>query len=164
MSKKGKKKGAKSSDSDSSLILKNKKAFHEYEVLESLECGIALQGTEVKSLRERKVNFSQTFATVIKGELILIGLNISHYKMGNIMNHEPERKRKLLAHKREIVKLAAKIEQKGYTLVPLKLYWNHGKCKVEIGVVRGKQLHDKRDSSRDKDIKRNMEREVNRYR
>ncbi len=158
MSKKKKK-----SNGDSSLILRNKKAFHEYVVLESLECGIALQGTEVKSLREKKATFSQAYAAIVKGNLTLIGLNISTYKMGNIMNHEPERNRRLLVHRREIVKLATKIEQKGNTLVPLKIYWKNGKCKVEIGVCRGKQLHDKRESSKTKDIKRNMEREINKY-
>ena len=160
MSKKSK---GKKPTGNSSLILRNKKAFHEYVVLESLECGIALKGTEVKSLREKQATFSQSYAAIIQGNLTLIGLNISQYKMGNIMNHEPERNRRLLVHKREIVKLSAKVEQKGNTLVPLKIYWHHGKCKVELGVCRGKQLHDKRSSSRDKDIKRNMEREANRY-
>lgn len=160
MSKKAKNKTA----DDSSLIVRNKKAFHDYEILEKLECGIALKGTEIKSLREKKVSFSQTFAIIEKGNLTLIGLNISHYKMGNIMNHEPERKRRLLAHKREILKLATKVEQKGYTLVPLRLYWNRGKCKVELGVVRGKQLHDKRNASREKDLNRQIERDTYKYR
>lgn len=156
MSKKQKSK----SGVDKSLILRNKKAFHEYEVLETLECGIELRGTEVKSLREHNVNFAQTFATVRSGQLYLIGLHIAPYEMGNRMNHEPERRRRLLAHKREIRKLSQKIYEKGLTLVPLRLYWKFGRCKVELGIVRGKQLHSKREAKREKDVNRQIEREI----
>ncbi|MBN1258033.1 MAG: SsrA-binding protein SmpB [Planctomycetes bacterium] len=151
---------SKKSGVDKSLILRNKKAFHEYEVLETLECGIELCGTEVKSLRDHKVNFAQTFATVRNGELMLMGLHISPYEMGNRMNHDPERRRRLLAHKREIHKLSQKINEKGLTLVPLRLYWKFGRCKVELGIVRGKQIHDKRDAKRDKDVNRQIERDI----
>ncbi|MFH0911220.1 MAG: SsrA-binding protein SmpB [Planctomycetota bacterium] len=143
-----------------SLILRNKKAFHEFEILETLECGIALTGTEVKSLRERKVNFSQTFALAKGGRLTLIGLHIAPYAMGNLQNHPPERKRPLLAHRREIRKLARRTDERGLSLVPLKLYWKRGRCKVELAVVRGKHLHDKREIKREKDLKRQVERET----
>lgn len=148
-------------DNKSSQIVRNKKAFHDFEVMEGLECGIVLQGTEVKSLREGKVNFAQTYAYVNKkGELILQGLHIAPYAMGNRMNHEPERPRKLLAHKREIRRLAQKVEQQGLTLVPLKLYWKQGKCKVDLGLVRGKARFDKRSSLREKDMNRQIERQI----
>jgi SsrA-binding protein len=150
----------KNAPGEDSLILRNKKAFHDYEVLEKIECGIELRGTEVKSLRNRKVNFGPSFAVVNKGELFLLGLHISPYDMGNQMNHEPERKRKLLVHRRELRKLAQRIEQRGLTLVPLRLYWKRNLCKVEMGVVRGKQLHDKRDTARSRDLDRRIERET----
>jgi SsrA-binding protein len=145
------------------LILRNKKAFHEYEVLETLECGIVLEGTEVKSLRNGKVNFAQAYALVQDGALVLEGLHIAPYEMGTHTNHDPDRRRRLLAHRREIRKLRQRVEQRGYTLVPLRLYWKGDRCKVELGIVRGKQLHDKRDSAREKDIRRRVEREARRY-
>jgi len=152
------------SDKDGgSLILRNRKAFHEYEVLESLECGMALFGSEVKSLRNRDVNFAQSYAIVEEGELYLIGMHIAPYKMANIMNHEPERRRKLLAHRREIGKLKRRVAERGLTLVPLKLYWKAGRAKVQLGVVRGKQLHDKREAKREKDRSREAERQAQRY-
>ncbi len=145
---------------DDNLILRNKKAFHEFEILERLECGIELTGTEVKSLRNRKVNFGQAFALVRGGELFLLGLHIAPYEMGNRLNHDPDRRRRLLAHRREIHKLAQRTEQRGLTLVPLRLYWKDGRCKVELGVARGKQLHDKREVKRERDLKRQVEREA----
>ena len=145
---------------NNALVLKNKKAFHDYEIIEKLECGVELRGTEVKSLRARDVNFAQAFARVDeRGELILHGLHISPYKQGNRFNHESERVRKLLARKQEIRKLKKKTEEKGLTLVPLALYFKRGWLKVEIGVARGKALHDKRDSMRERDQKRNLARE-----
>lgn len=154
-----KKKGA--GEEDSSLILRNKKAFHDFEVLETLECGVVLTGTEVKSLRDRKVNFAQTYARVNgRGELILHNLHIAEYTMGNRQNHDPDRRRKLLAHRREIRKLAQRVDQQGLTLVPLKLYWRRGRCKVQLGIVRGKARVDKRDTLRDREMKRQMEREA----
>jgi SsrA-binding protein len=142
------------------LILRNKKAFYEYEVLETLECGIALTGTEVKSLRDKNVNFAQSFALAKGGRLTLIGLHIAPYAMGNRRNHDPDRKRILLVHRREIRKLTLRTDKRGLTLVPLKLYWKRGLCKVELGIVRGKQLHDKREATRERDMKRQMERET----
>ncbi|MDR2391801.1 MAG: SsrA-binding protein SmpB [Planctomycetota bacterium] len=141
-------------------IAKNRQAFHRYEVLSKLECGLALTGTEVKSLREGHVAFADCFAAVQNGELFLFNLNISEYRMGNRFNHPATRKRKLLAHKREIRKLRAATEQRGLTLVPLGLHWSRGLAKVELGLVRGKQLHDKRDALRRKDQRRDAERSL----
>lgn len=155
MAKKGKK---KSDDQDRSQILRNKRAFHNYEILEKLECGMVLQGTEVKSLRDRNVSFADSYVRIEEGELYLIGLNIAEYRMGNIHNHEPTRRRKLLAHTRQIRKLRLSVEAKGMTLVPLRLYWKEGKAKIEIGLARGKATHDKRESIRDRDLKRQKQR------
>jgi SsrA-binding protein len=162
MAKKNKKKadgGAQEGKPAPRVIARNKKAFHEYEILETLECGIALQGSEVKSLREGNVSFAQSFVLARGDELTLLGLHIAPYREANILNHEPERKRRLLAHKREIRKLQQRVEERGLTLVPLKLYWKNGRAKVEIGLARGKQAHDKRDTLREKDLKRRIERE-----
>ncbi|MFW5858285.1 MAG: SsrA-binding protein SmpB [Planctomycetota bacterium] len=159
-----KKTGDKKPGGDPSLILRNKKAWHDYNVLETLECGVALKGTEVKSLRNRDVNFGQAFVLAKNGKLTLLGLHIAPYKQGNIMNHEPERPRQLLAHKREIRKLQQKVQEKGRTLTPLRLYWKFGRAKVEVGLCRGKQAHDKRDTLREKDLKRRIARETDRRR
>lgn len=141
------------------LILKNKKAFHDYEILERLECGVVLVGTEVKSLRDGNANWAQSYVRVENGELRLIGFHIGHYRMGNIMNHKMEQVRTLLAHAREIRKLRVRVEEKGLTLIPLSLYWKNGRCKVEVGVGRGKAEYDKRDTLREKDMKRQIERD-----
>ncbi len=150
-------------DSAASSIGKNRQAFHNYEVLQKLECGLALTGTEVKSLREGHVAFADSFASVQGDELFLYNLNISEYKMGNRFNHLATRKRKLLAHKREIRKLKAAIEQRGFTLVPLGMHWSRGMAKVELGVVRGKQLHDKRDSIKKREQQRDHQRVMRNY-
>lgn len=142
------------------LIATNRKARHEYHVLEHFEAGIALQGTEVKSLRDGKVNFKDSFAEIREGEVFLQGLHINPYEQGNIYNHDPERTRKLLLHKREILKLASQVYEKGLTLVPLKLYFKQGKAKVEIGLCRGKQKADKRATIREREVKREMDRAV----
>ena len=155
-------KGGKS-DQASTSIAKNRAAFHNYEVLQKLECGLVLTGTEVKSLREGHVAFADSFASVLDGELFLYNLNISEYKMGNQFNHLAVRKRKLLAHAREIRKLKAATEQKGYTLVPLGMHWSRGLAKVELGVVRGKQLHDKRDSIKKREQQRDAQRVMRSY-
>ncbi len=146
----------------SSLIAKNKKAFHDYEVLEHLECGVALQGTEVKSLRQKNVSFADSYAIVRDGELLLLGLNIPEYIEANRMNHTPTRTRKLLAHKRQIRKLDAAVNQKGLTLVPLSLYWREGRAKVDLGLVRGKARVDKRETLRNRDIDRQRQRALRR--
>lgn len=158
-----KKDGKKKAAADSSSIAKNRAAFHHYEVLQKLECGLALTGTEVKSLREGHVAFADAFAAILDGELYLYNLNISEYKMGNQFNHLATRKRKLLAHKREIRKLKAATEQKGFTLVPLGMHWSRGLAKVELGVVRGKQLHDKRDSIKKREQQRDQQRVMRGY-
>jgi SsrA-binding protein len=139
-------------------ILANKRAFHDYEVLQKIECGLILVGTEVKSLREKNVSFADAFATVRDGELVLIGLNIAEYRLGNRLNHPPARPRKLLAHRREIAKLRSLVAQKGLTLIPLGLHWRRGKAKVELGVVRGKREFDKRETIRKRDDQRQRQR------
>lgn len=147
----------------SSSIAKNRQAFHNYEVLQKLECGLVLSGTEVKSLREGHVAFADSFASILDGELFLFNLNISEYKMGNQFNHLAVRKRKLLVHKREIRKLKTYTDQKGFTLVPLGMHWSRGLAKVELGVVRGKQLHDKRDSIKKREQQRDAQRIMRNY-
>ncbi len=142
------------------LIAKNKKAFHEFEVLDRLEAGLVLQGTEVKSLREGKVNLKESFARVKNGEVWLEGCHISPYTHGNIHNHDPIRPRKLLLHRREISQLIGKVEQKGLTLVPLSLYFTKGKAKLELAVARGKKLHDKRETARRKTLEREIQAEL----
>lgn len=127
------------------ILAQNRKAFHEYFVLDKYEAGVALRGTEVKSLREGKVNFADSHAIVENAEVYLSNLDIAPYDKGNHFNHEARRKRKLLLHKREIGRLTTTIEEKGLTLVPLRLYLNErGRVKVEIGVCKGKKLYDKR--------------------
>ncbi len=154
----------KGSDKESSnSIGKNRQAFFHYEVLQKLECGLVLTGTEVKSLRDGHVAFADAFASVQGDELFLYNLNISEYKMGNQFNHLATRKRKLLAHKREIRKLKAATDQRGFTLVPLGMHWSRGLAKVEIGVVRGKQLHDKRDSIKKRENQRDQQRIMRNY-
>src|SRR5207253_1964284 len=126
------------------VICRNKRAFPEYHVHESLECGIVLTGTEVKSLRAGSASLEDAYAKIEEGELWLIGSDIPEYAMGNRMNHKPKRPRKLLLHHREIAKFAGKASQRGFTLVPLRLYFKHGLAKVEVAVAQGKQKHDKR--------------------
>lgn len=140
------------------LIIDNRKARHDYHLIETIEAGIALQGTEVKSLRAGKVNVRDSFARIKDGEVFLHGLHISPYDHGNRFNHDPIRIRKLLLHKREINKLGEKIKEKGYTLIPTKLYFKDGRCKVEIALAKGKQLHDKRDALAKRDIERKIDR------
>ncbi len=141
------------------LIAQNRKATHDYEVLERFEAGIALQGTEVKSLRETSsVSFKDSYADIKANELWLVGLHIAPYAMGNINNHETERRRKLLMHRHQINKLAQRIAEKGYTLVPLKFYFSNGIVKVQIGLCRGKHDYDKRESIKEREGKREIQR------
>ena len=119
-----------------------------------MECGIELQGTEVKSLRENRFSFGDAYARIKDGQLYLVGFHISPYPFGNLHNHEPERERKLLAHKEEIKKLRRKVEEKGFTLVPIKLYLKNGLIKVELGICRGKKLYDKRETIKQRDLER----------
>ena len=139
-------------------IASNRKAFHDYFVLERFEAGIALAGTEVKSVRSGQVNMKDSFCTIKDGELWARGMHISPYEHGNIFNKDPVRPRKLLMHKREILKLNARIMQDGVALIPLGLYFKDGKVKVELGLCKGKKLHDKRDSEAERESKRDIER------
>lgn len=138
------------------LICNNKKAFHDYFIEERFEAGLVLQGTEVKSLRSGKANLNDTFAMIRDGEAFLHNLHIAPYEFGNRANHDPDRMRKLLMHKREIEKLYAKIREQGYTLIPLKLYFKDGKAKVELGLAKGKKLYDKREDIKKKDVQREV--------
>ena len=139
-------------------IVANRKAFHEYFVLDRYEAGISLAGTEVKSIRAGQVNLKDAFCTVKDGELFVRGMHISPYEHGNIFNKDPVRPRKLLMHKREIMKLNARVMQDGNALIPLSLYFKDGKVKVEVGLCKGKKLHDKRDSAAEQESRRSIER------
>lgn len=143
-------------DSGEKLIASNKKALHDYFVLQKLEAGIELTGTEVKSLRDGKANLKDSYVGFEGGEAYLLSTHISPYSHGNLQNHDPERKRKLLLHKREIEKLHAQVMEKGLTIVPLRLYFKGGRVKTEIAVVRGKKLYDKREAEK----RREQEREA----
>lgn len=140
------------------IAAQNKKAYHDYFVDEKYEAGIALFGTEVKSLRAGAVNLKDSYCEVKDGELFAVGVHISPYEKGNIFNREPLRDKKLLMHKKEILKLHGLVSQKGYTLVPLSLYFSGAHVKMEIGLCRGKKLYDKRDDIAKNDAKRTMER------
>ena len=139
-------------------IVQNRRARHDYHILEQFETGIALQGTEVKSIRAGQITLKDSYAEVDGGELFLIGVHIAPYEQGNIYNHDPERRRKLLMHKREIVRIGHTIAEKGFTLVPLRVYFKDGRAKVELGLCRGKHTIDKRQTLR----KREQDRDVDR--
>ena len=140
------------------VIAKNSKAYHDYFIEEKYEAGIELSGTEVKSIRLGNVNLKDSFCTIKDGQLTLNGMHVSPYEKGNIFNREPRRPRRLLMHKREIMKLFAKIKQDGYTLVPLSLYFKGPRVKVEIGLCKVKKLYDKREAAAKRDAKREMDR------
>jgi SsrA-binding protein len=142
------------------LIVSNRKARHEYHILETHEAGLVLQGTEVKSLRDGKANLQDAFARFDRGELWLHNLHISPYDAGNRFNHDPLRPRKLLLHRNELRKLVGQVEQKGLTLIPLDLHFRRGRAKVTLGLVRGKKLHDKRDDVKRRDAEREMSRDL----
>jgi len=138
---------------------KNRSAYHEFFIDTKYEAGIVLLGTEVKSLREGKVSFADSYCLVHKGEIWLKSLNIAEYSHGTVNNHDPVRDRKLLLQKREIKKIDTKLREKGYTLVPLRIYFNEkGLAKIEIGLAKGKKLHDKRETLKRKDVEREMKR------
>ena len=145
---------------DEKVISTNRKAFHDYSILETYEAGLVLKGTEVKSLREAQVNFKDCYATIDNNEAWLIGCYISPYHHGTDANHDPERRRKLLLHKREISRLLGKIAERGLTLIPLRLYFKEGRVKVELGLARGKKLHDKRATLRERESRREIEKET----
>ncbi|MCX5812570.1 MAG: SsrA-binding protein SmpB [Proteobacteria bacterium] len=142
-------------------ICTNRKAYHEFHIEDKFETGLVLTGTEVKSLREGKANLKDSFAKIRDGELFLVNAHISPYSCGNIYNHEPKRERKLLMHKRELSKLFGKVKERGFTLVPLSMYFNdRNMVKMEIALAKGKTLYDKRESIKRKDEKRVAEREL----
>src|SRR6266849_325938 len=148
----------KKDDQDEGIkpIARNKRAFHQYNIFDKLECGIVLTGTEVKSLREGSTSLEDAYAKIEVGEVWLIGSDIPEYTMGNRMNHKPKRPRKLLLHRREIEKFAGKASQRGFTLVPLRMYFKQGRAKVELAVAQGKQLHDKRQAQKNAEAKREI--------
>jgi len=141
------------------IVTQNRRARREYQILDTYEAGIALHGTEVKSLRAGNMTLKDSYADVTnKGEIYLVGAHIAPYEKGNIHNHDPERRRRLLLHKKEILRLGQQIAEKGLTVVPLKVYFKHGKAKIELGLCRGKHTIDKRKTIQDREVKREMDR------
>jgi len=141
-------------------VAQNKKAYHEYYILEKFEAGVELFGTEVKSIRQGNVNLKETFCMVKDGELFARGMHISPYEKGNIFNRDPVRPKRLLMHKREITRLYARIRQDGLALIPLSIYFKNSRVKLELGLARGKKLHDKRDAAAEKSSEREIERRL----
>ena len=135
----------------------NRRARHEYEILETLEAGIALAGTEVKSLRESQLTFKDAYASIRNDEAWLVGCHINPYSHGTDANHDPERDRKLLLRRREIARLTGKIAERGRTLIPLRLYLKNGRVKLEVGLARGRKLHDKRSALKEREVRREMD-------
>jgi len=142
------------------MVTINRKARSDYDILETLEAGMSLKGTEVKSLREGRMNLKDSYAKMQEGEVYLVNAHISPYSHGNIQNHDPLRERKLLLHKQEIKRLTGKTEEKGLTLVPLKVYFVRGKAKVELGLARGRKHYDKREEIKKRDTEREIRREL----
>jgi len=141
-------------------IAQNRKAYHDYFILEKFEAGIELYGTEVKSIRNGGINLKDAFCNVKDGELFVRGMHVSPYEKGNIFNRDPLRSRRLLMHKREILKLYSKMKQEGLTLIPLSIYFKDSIVKLELGLCKGKKLHDKRDSDAERDAGREMDRSI----
>ncbi len=139
-------------------VAQNRRAYHDFFVEETYECGLCLQGTEVKSIRQGRVNLKESFAMARGQEIFVEGMHISPYEQGSIFNHDPLRPKKLLMHKSEIRKLAGQVQRQGYALVPLQIYLKDGRMKLELGLCKGKQLHDKRDDEADRDAKRDIQR------
>jgi SsrA-binding protein len=145
---------------ETKLIAENRRARHDYHLLERFEAGLVLTGTEVKSLRERGASLQRAFADVREGEVWLVGAHIPEYAQGNIANHDPDRDRKLLLHRREIDSLLGKVSERGLTVVPTRLYFKDGRAKVEIALARGKEIRDKRRDLAERDARRQIEREL----
>ncbi|NOZ55703.1 MAG: SsrA-binding protein SmpB [Calditrichaeota bacterium] len=143
-------------------VVTNRKARHQYHILETIEAGIVLQGTEVKSLRQGKVNLGDAYAKIKDGEIWLVEMHISPYEQGNVFNHEPRRPRKLLLHKREIKRLIGKVQERGLTLIPLRIYFKRGKAKVELALAKGKKLYDRREDIKRRDEEREVSRSLRR--
>ena len=148
----------KKRDGGEKLIVENRKARHDYHIDDTLEVGVALVGTEVKSLRDKRVDIKDAFAQIVGNELWLHNADIQVYTHGNVHNHEPKRRRKLLAHRREIDKLSGRVKEKGYTLAALKLYWKNGRAKILLGLAKGKKQHDRREEIRAREDRRDVER------
>lgn len=145
-------------------VVQNKKAFHDYFIEETFEAGIELYGTEVKSIRQSAVSIKESWCNIKNGELFILGMNISPYEKGNIFNKDPMRVRKLLMHKKEILKLLESTKKDGYTLIPLRIYFKNSRVKIELGLCKGKKLYDKREAMAQKDAKRKIEHAVkNKY-
>lgn len=144
------------------IVSTNRKAYHDYTIVETCEAGLSLLGTEVKSLREGRANLKDSYVIIKGGEAFLLNCHISPYSHGNIQNHDPLRTRKLLLHKREIDSLWGKVRQKGFTLIPLKVYFKDGKAKVEIGLCKGKRVYEKREAIKEKEAQREIERYLRR--
>ena len=154
---------SKSKKDETKSVATNRKAYHDYEILDKIEAGMILRGTEVKSLRAGKANLKDSYVIFREGEAFLLNTHISPYMHGNLANHDPERTRKLLLQKREIDKLAGTVAQKGLTVIPLRIYFREGRAKVEIAVVRGKKLFDKRETERQKEAERETARAIRRW-
>ena len=157
-------KSKKPDETEENIIARNKKARFEFEILERFEAGVALVGSEVKSLRNRDVSINEAFARPRDGEIWLLGMNIKPYAMAGTRNHDPIRPRKLLLHRREIVRIVGKLAERGFTLVPLSLYWKHGIVKVHLGVARGRRQFDKRQVIKKREAEREMRRSTGRRR
>ncbi len=145
-------------------VATNRKAFHEFHILEKIEAGIELSGSEVKSLREGRGNLKEAYAVIRDGQATIIGMHISPYSHTGFAGHEPTRERRLLLHKREILKLGQKLAEKGLTLIPLRIYFKGSWAKVELGLAKGKKIHDKKEAMKERDIKRETSREMSKYR
>jgi SsrA-binding protein len=145
-------------------IARNRRAKHEYQIVEELECGIQLRGTEVKSLRAGRSSLAEAYGMIRKGELMLLGMHIPTYEFGNVHNHEPTRERKLLVHRRQIEAWAKEVRLKGTTIVPLEVYFSGSLVKVRVALARGKKLHDKRRATRDRDARRQIDQAMGRRR
>lgn len=141
-------------------IANNRRAYHDYTVDEKIECGISLAGTEVKALREGHISFGDAYARIHDNELWLVGLRISPYSRASLFNHDPDRERKLLVHRQELRRMKRRVDEKGYTLIPLRMYFKRSHVKVEIGLCRGKRLHDKREDIKARDQRRDADREA----
>jgi SsrA-binding protein len=151
----------KPSDDGTKLVCRNRSARHEYEIIEKVEAGLVLVGSEVKSLRNGKASIEEAFGRIQDDELWLVGCDIPIYREANVQNHDPKRKRKLLLHRREIKKLLSRVTERGFTLVPLRLYFKRGKAKVEIAVARGRKTHDKRERLKAESARRDIRRAMN---
>ncbi|RKY63709.1 MAG: SsrA-binding protein [Candidatus Latescibacterota bacterium] len=147
-------------ETEMETIIRNKKARHDFSIIESVEAGIVLQGTEIKSIRQGKANLADSFARIENGEVFLYNFHISPYRQGNIYNHNPLRAKKLLLHRSQIKRLIGKVQQRGFTLVPLRVYFKNGRAKVELAVAKGKRSYDKRQDIAKREAQREMEREL----